>query len=196
MSAVAFLFVGPSLILNFSNSLVIMGIGQSLVGIFTATMMIPGLPEMVESTLPLFPGQEQVVNDLSSGVFNAFLGLGQVFAPMYGSTVKDLLGFRLTCDIVALICFVFGLFYFLIGGGIEAFRNTAANIKKARGGDDQYERFVDNKSINTTLKSGDEKNTSITVPVPTTFAVSRLRLHNASSLMSSDSTHRRIRSRV
>ena len=53
-----------------------MGVGQALVGIFTATMMIPGLPEMVESTLPHFPGQEQLVNDLSSGIFNSFLGLG------------------------------------------------------------------------------------------------------------------------
>ena len=76
MSGVAFCFVGPSFILRFPNSLVVMGIGQSLVGIFTATMMIPGLPEMVESTLPLFPGQETVVNDLSSGIFNSFLGLG------------------------------------------------------------------------------------------------------------------------
>jgi len=39
-------------------------------------MMIPGLPEMVESTIPLFPGQERDVNDLSSGLYNAFLGFG------------------------------------------------------------------------------------------------------------------------
>ena len=41
---------------GFPNSLVLMGIGQALVGIFTAFMMIPGLPEMVESTIPLYPG--------------------------------------------------------------------------------------------------------------------------------------------
>ena len=56
MSCVAFIFVGPSIVLELPNSLVLMGVGQSLVGIFTATMMIPGLPEMVESTLPHFPG--------------------------------------------------------------------------------------------------------------------------------------------
>ena len=121
MSCVAFIFVGPSMILELPNSLVLMGLGQALVGIFTATMMIPGLPEMVESTLPHFPGQETTVNDLSSGIFNAFLGFGQVLAPMYGSTSKKMLGFRLTCDIVALICLVFGVMYFFIGDGIEAF---------------------------------------------------------------------------
>ena len=88
MSCVAFIFVGPSILLELPNSLFLMGLGQALVGIFTATMMIPGLPEMVESTLPHFPGQETIVNDLSSGIFNAFLGFGQVLAPMYGSTSK------------------------------------------------------------------------------------------------------------
>lgn len=53
-----------------------MGVGQALVGIFTAFMMIPGLPEMVESTLLLYPGQERDVNNLSAGIYNSFLGFG------------------------------------------------------------------------------------------------------------------------
>ena len=56
MSSVAFVFVGPSQLLAFPDSLTLMIIGQAVLGIFTATMMIPGLPEMVESTLPHFPG--------------------------------------------------------------------------------------------------------------------------------------------
>lgn len=76
MSGVAFIFVGPSVMCGLPDSLVIMGIGQALVGIFTAFMMIPGLPEMVESTIPHFPGQVREVNDLSSGIYNAFLGFG------------------------------------------------------------------------------------------------------------------------
>jgi len=56
LTFVAFIFVGPSEIFNLPNSLLIMGIGQALIGIFTAFMMIPGLPEMVESTIPLYPG--------------------------------------------------------------------------------------------------------------------------------------------
>ena len=55
-SGVAFIFVGPSEMFNFTDSLILMGIGQALVGIFTAFMMIPGLPEMVESALIYFPG--------------------------------------------------------------------------------------------------------------------------------------------
>ena len=130
MSGVAFIFVGPSQMLDFPNTLVMMAIGQALVGIFTATMMIPGLPEMVESMKPKFPKeQERQVNDYSSGIFNSFLGFGQVLAPMYGSTVTANYGFRLTADIVAIICFAFGLLYFILGDGVEAFKTTCDNLR-------------------------------------------------------------------
>ena len=101
-----------------------MGIGQALVGIFTAFMMIPGLPEMVESTLVHYPGQERDVNNLSSGIYNSFLGFGQVIAPAYGAFVTEAVGFRLTADIVAMICLFFGIAYIVLAGGCEAFRNT------------------------------------------------------------------------
>ena len=183
MSCVAFIFVGPSMILELPNSLVLMGLGQALVGIFTATMMIPGLPEMVESTLPHFPGQETTVNDLSSGIFNAFLGFGQVLAPMYGSTSKKMLGFRLTCDIVALICLVFGVMYFFIGDGIEAFQTTVKNIKQL--GDDDNFVEVSNTSYDKKTELDKERtNTSITIPVPQSLVVSRIRHRHTSSMMS------------
>lgn len=130
MSGVAFIFVGPSVLVCLPNSLFLMGVGQALVGIFTATMLIPGLPEMIESIKPKFPrSQERQVNDYSSGIFNSFLGIGQMLAPMYGSTVTEAVGFRKTADIVAIICFVFGIIYFLCGDGVEAFKTTCHNIK-------------------------------------------------------------------
>ena len=116
-SSIAFLFVGPTLMFGFKDSLLLMGIGQALVGVFIPYMLIPGLPEMVDSSIPLFPGQENETNDLSSGIFNAFLGLGQVLSPPYGSYVTANYGFRTTCDLVAVICFVFAVLYFFIGGG-------------------------------------------------------------------------------
>ena len=58
---------------------------------------------------------------------------------MYGSTAKNVLGFRLTCDIVALICLVFGLIYFFVGDGIEAFQTTIRNFKQSVD-DDNFEK--------------------------------------------------------
>ena len=123
-SGIAFIFVGPSELLGLPESLILMGIGQGLVGVFTAFMMIPGLPEMVESTIPLYPGQARDVNNLSSGIYNAFLGFGQVIAPAYGAFMTEAVGFRVTSDVVAIICFVFAFAYFVLAGGVEAFRNS------------------------------------------------------------------------
>lgn len=79
---------------------------------------------MVETAITLYPGQERMVNDLSSGIFNSFLGIGQVIAPAYGSFLTEAVGFRMTCDIVAIILFVFAILYFAIAGGAEAFRSS------------------------------------------------------------------------
>ena len=88
-------------------------------------MMIPGLPEMVESTIPLYPGQEREVNNLSSGIYNSFLGFGQVIAPIYGSFIVEAVGFRMGADIVAILCFVFSALYFILAGGPTAFGQSS-----------------------------------------------------------------------
>ena len=64
LSGVGYFFVGPSDLFDFPDSLVVMGIGQAMAGVFSAFLIVPGLPEMVEATLPLYPGQEREVNDL------------------------------------------------------------------------------------------------------------------------------------
>ena len=69
------------------------------------------------------------MNNLSSGIYNAFLGFGQVVAPAYGSTLTEAVGFRVTADIVAIICFVFALVYFALAGGPEAFGTTCRKEK-------------------------------------------------------------------
>ena len=54
----------------------IMAVGQFLIGVVSPFLLVPSLPEMIESALIRFPDQESQVNDLSSGIFNSFLGLG------------------------------------------------------------------------------------------------------------------------
>jgi len=53
-----------------------MAIGQGMHGIFDPYMLVPTLPEMINAGIRKFPDQEPLVNDLSSGIFNCFLGLG------------------------------------------------------------------------------------------------------------------------
>ena len=68
---------------------------------------------------------------------------------MYGSIVNDLVGFRLTADIAALICLVFGLTYLFVGGGMTALKTTYANIKQSKKVDNKYEYQLSKTSYST-----------------------------------------------
>jgi hypothetical protein len=70
------IFVGPSYLLGFPNSLLLMAIGQALHGLVDPFLLVPSLPEMIESAMVEYPDHEFLVNDLSSGIFNACLALG------------------------------------------------------------------------------------------------------------------------
>jgi MFS family permease len=80
---------------------------------------------MIESVLPEYPESAEVqINDLSSGIFNMFLGIGQVAGPLFGSIVSKQVGFRLTCDLVALICLLFSIAYYIVTDGAHAMRKS------------------------------------------------------------------------
>lgn len=93
-----FLFlVGPSQILGFSESLSLMITGLVLTACFLAPLAIPALPEMVAATEAKFPKIDNITaNNLNSALFNTFLGLGQIFGPLFGATSYAKLNFRIT----------------------------------------------------------------------------------------------------
>ena len=64
------------------------------------------------------------VNDLSSGLFNTSLGLGQVMGPMFGALMTKNFGFRVCCDTVSLLCLIFAILYYLIADGLDAFKSS------------------------------------------------------------------------
>jgi hypothetical protein len=51
---------------------------------------------MMEKAKRYFPGQEEIVNDRCSGIFNSCLGLGQIVGPLLGSYLSEEIGFRFT----------------------------------------------------------------------------------------------------
>ena len=116
--------VGPSELFGFSDSLLIMAIGQALHGLVDPFLLVPSLPEMIESVIHKYPDDEFLINDLSSGIFNCFLGIGQISGPLYGSLMTEHAGFRLTADYVAFILLGFSVIYFFFGSGWSAFRDS------------------------------------------------------------------------
>ena len=79
------------------------------------------------------------MNNLSSGIFNSFLGLGQVIAPLYGSTLEAIIGFRHTTTITAALDIAFAIAYFACAGGYTAFATTCRNYTQP----DKEDRKVD-----------------------------------------------------
>ena len=49
LSGIIFFLIGPSHMVSFKDSLVLMGIGQSFVGVFSGFMLAPSLSEMVSA---------------------------------------------------------------------------------------------------------------------------------------------------
>lgn len=122
LSFFANLFVGPSEIFDFPNSVQYMILGQAFHGLLDPFILIPTLPEMIESVLPYYPeSADAQINDLSSGIFNMFLGIGQVIGPLFGSYVTSHYGFRYCSDLVSVIRLVFAIMYYMFGEGTKAF---------------------------------------------------------------------------
>ena len=70
---------------------------------------------MVETANKYYPNQQRKVNNMSSGIFNTFLGLGEVIGPLFGASMCEKISFRKTSDIIALICVAYALVFFLFG---------------------------------------------------------------------------------
>ena len=141
---------GPSQLFNMPEKLELIMCGQAFSGIFVAFLIIPVLPEMIASANLRFEGkQKQRVNTLASGLFNASLGLGQTIGPVLSAVLYEAYGFRSTQDIVGLTAVVFGILYFVFGGGLEAVRNTCAGRVEVdpHGGHESKISHIESKSI-------------------------------------------------
>ena len=114
--ALSMCLVGPSHYLP--NELYIMALGQLWIGGFGLFLMVPVIPEMIQSGSKLYPGRIVELTDISAGVFNSGLGLGQVIGPVFGSYVTKHTDFRTCSDMVGIILFTYAVAYFLLGDGV------------------------------------------------------------------------------
>ena len=126
----AFLCIGPSDILMFPDTLLVMIFGQAIYGIAYAMIMVSNLTEMIAGGLEKFPRSERGVNSMCPGIFSSCLGLGQVVSPLFGSSLDTIVGFQNTTDIVAALNLAFAIAYFACAEGCTAFSTTYGNFKK------------------------------------------------------------------
>ena len=123
--------IGPSQILGLPNSLYIMAFGQLASGVVYAFLLVPVLPEMIDSVSVLYPKDEVIVNDLSSAIFSSIQGVGSIFGPIYGSMLTKYFNFRLTADSVALIMLIYSILYFTLCDGYSDLKYSLSRCLKA-----------------------------------------------------------------
>jgi len=91
--------------------------GNVLLGISYAIMLVPMIPEIIDAV----KDKEQVnkddevtirkISDLASGLFMCFNAVGNFLAPIIGGFIRERIGFRSTCDILALSSLIYGVIY-------------------------------------------------------------------------------------
>lgn len=99
-------------------------VGQIIRGFTEPYVIVPTLPEMIDVAMDKYPEDEIAVNDLSSGVFNSFLGIGQVCGPLFGALMTERFGFRVTTDAIGFATLAFALVYFICGDGYHGFKQS------------------------------------------------------------------------
>jgi hypothetical protein len=114
-STVSNLLMGPSALFHFPQTLLCIGFGQALLGIFNPFLLINCLTEMVDVIEMKFPDLDEQskmkIYDNTSGLYNTMLGMGEVLGPIYATAVAESRGFSSCCDYVALASLTLGILY-------------------------------------------------------------------------------------
>ena len=96
-------------------------IGLALSGFWLGFLVIPNMPEMIMATKEAHPNCDMDhANSLISGMLNAGFGTGQAVGPLLGGFLYQMTNFRMSMNIIALICLGYALIYFLCAKGPQA----------------------------------------------------------------------------
>lgn len=61
------------------------------------------------------------ISDKASGLYGTFYSVGQIISPLLGSALYDTIGFRGTCDLMALSCAFYTSIFFIFNVGFGIF---------------------------------------------------------------------------
>lgn len=105
------LFLGPSTILHLPHQFWICAIGLVGLGISTSFIYCYTVPELIKCSVERYPENEAIINDYSPAMFNMFVGVGSLSAPLLGSWLEQKYGFATTCDTIALTNLAVAMLY-------------------------------------------------------------------------------------
>lgn len=115
--------VGTSPLLNFPDTPKLMFAGLMFLGLAAAAITIPVLPEMLEQIILTHPAlaNSEELNDITSGYFNGCLGVGEAIGPIVASLLTASIGFRTSCDALAITLLFYTILFFCFNGRCSMF---------------------------------------------------------------------------
>ena len=113
-------FIGNSSFLHLPVSLSWLIFGLVLEGLALSLVTIPIFPEILEAAETKFPRlrNSNELNDVSAGLFNAALGIGDTFGPVLSSLINSKAGFEYSQNFIGFTLTLYSLAYITFCGGI------------------------------------------------------------------------------
>ena len=109
LGGIANLFVGPCHL--FPNSLIIMGFGLYFSGMATVLCSAPSIIIMLNEAKNV-SSEARKASDICSSILVLNHRTGLLIGPMYGGFMNYLVGFRTTCEIVAVILLTYAAIFY------------------------------------------------------------------------------------
>ena len=85
---------------------------------------------MINDAVEGYPKQKNEVTDMSSGIFNSMLGIGQMLGPIYGSNITNVFNFRIWADSVGLVNVIYGIVFLIVWKSWSSRVSRPSNIEK------------------------------------------------------------------
>ena len=121
--------------------------GIAVLGVSVGFIFVPLLTEIISSVQEKEGlGENPILNDKCTGVFNLFYGVGCIIAPIFGGLLTAARGFRFTCDVMAISSFVYAFLY------LGVITLPACLEKKRQQGDKHAEEFKKNPKLSEILE--------------------------------------------
>ena len=108
---------------------------------------IASLPEIIDSVKLKqgIVGENHLLNDKASGIFNGFVAFGAIISPMIGGFLSDNIGYRYTNDSFACLSLVytaiFGLVY-MMAPKLKSISTMSTSLKEKGSADTKQTKYI------------------------------------------------------
>lgn len=127
LNVIALFMMGPSELLGFPSTLKehaewLVFAGLALNGVSISFIFVPLLPEIlyVVGTAEGLENDNDL-NDKASGIYNVAYASGTILAPNIGGLLSDAYGFRVMCDVLAILSATFSIIFLFANVGLKTF---------------------------------------------------------------------------